>query len=170
METKLRQIAVIFLVLIQSVVFSQDLDSLFKVGFELQKKEKYVEAIALYQEILSQWVADPNATYQKALCHMRLKQSSDALPLFLELAGTRPDFIGGIYGAATAYVALGKYQEGLEYIEKAIGIEPDNAEYYLIRGQIYVGLNNTKLACADFKKAKKMGSFDAQFSIQKYCK
>jgi tetratricopeptide (TPR) repeat protein len=161
---------VILLLLSQTLVFSQDLDSLFKVGFNLQKQDKFSEAIILYQSILNQWTGDPNAMYQKALCHMRLQQSSEALPLFLTLAKNRPDFIGGIYGAATAYVALGKFQEGLEYIDKAIGIEPNNAEYFMIRGRIFIGLGNKKMACADFKKAKKLGSFDAQFSINNYCK
>ena len=167
MKTKLLILQVTMI--LSTVSFSQDVDSLLKIGYKLQNSNKYQEAIDLYNQILQNSESDANALYQKALCFMRLHQADKALPVFMKLIDNRPDFIGGAYGAATACVALKKWDKGLDYINIAIEMEKENAEYYLIRGQIYLGLNEKKKACSDFKKAKKLGSFDAKLTLKINC-
>ncbi len=152
------------------VVNAQSYDSLMKVGFDLQVIGKYDEAVKLYDQMLQTWINDPNILYQKALCLMRMSYPDQAVDLFHRITVLRPSFVGGFYGLATAYVALERWLEAYDFIEKTIALEDNNSEYYLLRGRILVGLNRTKEACKDFKRAKKMGSYDAPFLIKTYCK
>ena len=158
-----------FGLLLSSFVYSQTTDSLMKLGYELQNCSKYSEAVELYNSILTNDANNPNAMYQKALCFMRIHKAKEALEVFLKLIDTQPDFIGGVYGAATACVALKKWDTGMDYINIAIVAEPENAEYYMIRGQIYLKLKEKKRACKDFKKAKKLGSYDAKITMKINC-
>ncbi|HPW66109.1 MAG TPA: CDC27 family protein [Salinivirgaceae bacterium] len=163
----------IYVALFASIHFSlsgQNIDSLMNEGLKLQQQFKYQEAIVLYQKVLDIRPNDANGMYQKALCYMRNNEPQEALTIFLKLTTTRSDFVGGFYGAATAYSSLEKYTKAIEYIEKAMEFEPKNSEYYMVRGQIYANMGDKKSACKDFKMAKKLGNPDAKFSMQKYCR
>ncbi|HOG19796.1 MAG TPA: CDC27 family protein [Salinivirgaceae bacterium] len=163
----------IYVTLFASIHFSlrgQNIDSLMNAGLKLQQQFKFQEAIVVYQKVLDVRPNDPNGMYQKALCHMRNNEPQEALSIFLKLTSLRSDFVGGFYGAATAYSSLENYPKAVEYIEKAMEFEPKNHEYYMVRGQAYANMGDNKKACKDFKTAKKMGNPHAKFSMQKYCK
>ena len=167
----MKKVLIIVLVgiLSSSLCYSQAIDSLMNEGFKLQNTRKYSDAIEVYSSILDLDSNYCNAIYQKALCFMRTQKADEALELFLKLIDIRPDFIGGVYGAATACVSLKNWNEGMDYINIVIATEPENAEYYLIRGQIYLEMADKKSACKDFKKAKKLGSRDAKIIMKIYC-
>ena len=53
--------------------------------------------------------------------------------------------------------------------DKAIELDPKNADYYISRG--WSRLKNKKTdACADWSKAGELGNYEAYDLIQKYCK
>ncbi|MDD4746964.1 MAG: CDC27 family protein [Salinivirgaceae bacterium] len=160
---------VLLVVFSRALCYSQAIDSLMIEGSKLQNIEKYSAAIEVYNSILNLDGNHCNAIYQKALCLMRTQKASEALELYLKLIDIRPDFIGGVYGAATAYVSLKNWNKGMDYINIVITAEPENAEYYIIRGQIYLEMAEKKKACNDFKKAKKLGSLDAKIIMKIHC-
>lgn len=59
---------------------------------------------------------------------------------------------------AGAYYFYGNIQSAFEFIDKAITLNPNNAEMYSIRGQLYQEVGNHSAAQVDFEKAKKLGS------------
>ena len=63
---------------------------------------------------------------------------------------------------------LGNFEESIKYFDKAININPNNADYYLSRGFSKLKLNNKQSAYLDLKKAKELGSKDAAQAIKKY--
>jgi len=126
--------------------------------------------LGILPSLLQIWVNEPNILYQKALCLIRMNQPDEALANFHQIIALRPCFAGGYYGAATACVAMGQWEQAFDYIEKTIALDSENSEYFLLRGRILIGLNRTKEACKDFKKAKKMGNQDAPFALYNYCK
>jgi tetratricopeptide (TPR) repeat protein len=58
----------------------------------------------------------------------------------------------------------------LEYLEKALSLDPKYADAIAVRGVVYCsGTETKKQGCADLKKAKKLGCRKAQDWIEIYC-
>ena len=46
-----------------------------------------------------------------------------------------------------------RYSEALEELTEAVDLQPDNAAYYIARGQTYQGMTNHTMAIADLSRA-----------------
>jgi len=57
------------------------------------------------------------------------------------------------YKAGTKFIENMKYDDAIVQFTSAIGIEPSNADYYLVRGQAYEMLSKFDEAKADYEKA-----------------
>jgi tetratricopeptide (TPR) repeat protein len=66
--------------------------------------------------------------------------------------------------------ALKDYREALEDFTKAISFKPDYADAYLGRGTCWLNLNEKKLACRDWQKARSLGNLQAEDMIRIHCK
>jgi len=54
-------------------------------------------------------------------------------------------------------------QKAIEYLNKAIKLQPDNAETYSMRGNVYSSLGQNQLAIDDFSKAIKLNPTNADY-------
>jgi tetratricopeptide (TPR) repeat protein len=65
---------------------------------------------------------------------------------------------------------VGRFDEAISQLKKAISIDPKYGEAYRILGLCYIQKKNNQEACTNFNKAKDLGDPNAQTLIDKYCK
>jgi tetratricopeptide (TPR) repeat protein len=84
-------------------------------------------------------------------------ETSDAARLFAEAAEQLPDEAEAHYQAARAYYVQGKFAEAASLIEKAVELDPANAEYVQLRRQIRSGQfgSSTSVPVVDLGRANK---------------
>ncbi len=69
---------------------------------------------------------------------------------------------------ADTEMLLKDYKCALEHIEKSISVNPEYAGAYLTRGEIRLKMKNSKQACQDFYKAKKLGEGETKEKAEAY--
>ncbi|MBN1342762.1 MAG: tetratricopeptide repeat protein [Phycisphaerae bacterium] len=80
--------------------------------------------------------AGPEA--QAALARVLLKRQevAEGARLYARIAMERPDRADWQYQAARAYMVLGRFDQAETFIEKAVDLDPSNAAYVQLKGQI----------------------------------
>ncbi|MFB3042252.1 MAG: tetratricopeptide repeat protein [Candidatus Poribacteria bacterium] len=68
--------------------------------------------------------------YDKALTHFGSNELEAAAAVFSELVEQYPDYVDGHVGLGHAYERMGKYDEAIEAIQKAIEIDPQDSLNY----------------------------------------
>jgi tetratricopeptide (TPR) repeat protein len=63
----------------------------------------------------------------------------------------------------------GNYEKAVPTISKAIELNPENQEAYLMRGNCYIFLDRIPEACIDFHKIRCTGRVEVEEFIQSYC-
>lgn len=81
------------------------------------------------------------------------QQMEEALVFFTDLIGIDPENSGLYLARGNAYQQIGKYDESISDIDKAIELDPLVADSYYIRGLDYVQLEKWQQALNDFTKA-----------------
>lgn len=76
--------------------------------------------------------------YNLGLAYRALGETGKAKESFLDAVELKPDFVDPMYHLADIHAAEGRYEKGLEYIEKAIAADPGDAKSYYIGGQYII--------------------------------
>ena len=68
--------------------------------------------------------------YDQALAHFGNNELDEAVVVFSELAEQHPDYVDGPIGLGHAYERMGKYDEAIQAIKKAIEIDSTDPLVY----------------------------------------
>jgi restriction system protein len=68
--------------------------------------------------------------YDQALTHFANNELEEALDIFTEIVEQYPDYVDGQVGLGHAYERLGRFDEAIEAIQKAIEVDPENPLNY----------------------------------------
>jgi curved DNA-binding protein CbpA len=79
-----------------------------------------------------------------------------AFALILNNKNVPTDYYELYYGLARMYQNTGQHQKALDAAKWSTAIWPDSTDNFIIRGNSALALKNTRLACAEFRKAKKI--------------
>jgi tetratricopeptide (TPR) repeat protein len=94
----------------------------------------------------------------RAVALNQLGKTIESIEDFKSYLVLKPNDEKVLASIAIAYQSLGRYQESIEWIGKAIIEKPDFGNYYYIRSQIYNIMNQKDLALADALKARTLGT------------
>lgn len=81
-----------------------------------------------------------------------------------------PDDGVAYYNRANCKAELGDPGAAISDLDEAIRVEPKNASYYKMRGNLYYQLQQKDKACFDWRKAVELGDAKARYQIDQYCR
>lgn len=124
-------------------------------GLVYVKQKNYEEALKDFQSTVDSDPAYLNAYLQMGLLYSGDDKNDKAVECFTKALNIRKrDDL--YYERALANYSLGQFDSALSDMSAAIGMNSKRKEYYNDRGYIYLKLNNTEKARADFQKALKL--------------
>jgi tetratricopeptide (TPR) repeat protein len=126
----------------------------------LEKLRRYQEAIDCYNITLE--LDDPTsfAYLRIGKCHEKLGNLEEALSFYLKTVNEDPLLDKGWNALTEYYIRQKNYQKALYYVNKAIGIDADNANYWRKYAHINQYLSFFEEAEVGYRKAFENGSID----------
>jgi tetratricopeptide (TPR) repeat protein len=116
-----------------------------ETALELQKNEQFTDAIACYEEIISNDFFDINAHFQLGCCYLAIGQKEKAIAAFTTVIEHNPDALPGHYNLAYTYKTFGDLDKAIEIYKKIIATNPDYEPAHLGLGFAYITQGNFEL-------------------------
>ena len=127
----------------------------------LSRHVAYIEAIGpdnpeivkRYDELMKEFPKNANVPYALGKVYME-KESPKARPYLLKAVEIDPKFARAWYSLWVDDLRWGRFDEGTEYLKKAISADPQNPEYQYRYATSLMGLDQAKFTELSFKLAK----------------
>ncbi|PWG80612.1 TlpA disulfide reductase family protein [Pararcticibacter amylolyticus] len=127
----------------------------------LSVHQAYIEAVspdnpeifARYDELMKEFPQSAMVSYALAKAYLD-KESPKAKPYLLKAVATNPQFAPAWYGLWIDDLRWGNFEEGCEYIRKAIAADPTNPLYQYRYATSFMGLDQEKFTDLSFKIAR----------------
>ena len=122
-------------------------------GNSLKKEEKYTEAIEAFKKATTLRANYAEAFHQLGWCYSEKGLYNDAVAALKkeEMAGPA-DKASNDFELAYAHEQLGKYEEALSYLNKALALDADYALAYKERGTVYFKDKQYSKVLGDYNK------------------
>ncbi|MDB9389616.1 tetratricopeptide repeat-containing serine protease family protein, partial [Microcystis aeruginosa] len=136
----------------QSGVYRSLGDFSTSAGREREARENYEQALTVINQAISLVPNNPNSYNEKYAVLSRLKRYDEGLAAITQAINLAPRAAwygnrGNLYGDQQ------KYKLALDDYNKAIELNPNNANAYLNRGNLYYNQQKYELALSDYSKA-----------------
>lgn len=160
---------VIFLSLI--VLFSctdkKDIDKLnfLKKGNLAYANNNLIEAIRFYDEAIAKDSSFVDAWNNKGLAQMKQAKYDEAIYSFDRAVQYKPDYGEALLNNARANLAVHQHFAALEQLAQLAEVWPDTSLLYFTQGLIHSEMGQTNKALADFFKARKSDSANAEILV-----
>lgn len=127
----------------------------------LSAHQAYIEAIspdnpeifARYDELMKEFPQSATVPYALAKAYLD-KENPKAKPYLLKAVAINPQFALAWYGLWVDGLRWGNFEEGSEYIRKAIAADPSNPLYQYRYATSFMGLDQQKFTDLSFKIAR----------------
>jgi tetratricopeptide (TPR) repeat protein len=118
-------------------------------------KGDWDRAIEAYQRIIEDvFYGTPHfALSNMGLAYYQKKDYPEAEKHFLEALKMNPDFVNALAGLATTYVAMGRYDDAIAKLERAIRKEPKLPHLHYELGKTYQAAGNLPQARQEYQRA-----------------
>lgn len=143
-----------------------EVDALFHKGELAYNNGGYEKAIDLFTQVLADDPEYLNAYLQRGFCHSLQREYDDAVADFTAVIQRKKDHLWAYTSRGSAYGKLGKQDLAIQDFNTVLQLDPGNQEAYNNRGWAKKAQGNTKEACADWLKSKKMGNAEARIILQ----
>ncbi|MEH2242265.1 tetratricopeptide repeat protein [Nostoc sp.] len=137
----------------QAIKINRDSDKVwsYKYGI-LFYLQKYPEALVAIDKAIEYNSSDVGFYLQRSVVLNKLKRYPEALVAVTKAIEMKPLFLGYNIRVLIRY-RLKDYQAVLADLNQAIKLQPDDADSYSTRGDVYLELKNYQAALADFNQA-----------------
>ena len=108
--------------------------------------------------------------YYREQAALKAKQYQRALDDMAKAIELNPKDLTYRAELAVVNMRVGRNEEALNVLNKALEIDPGYAEGYRLVGIAYLQLKKKDEACKNFRKAKELGDPNVDALIEKYCK
>lgn len=137
-------------------------------GVARQNQGKTREAIADYEKALSMLPENRQILFNKALAEEEIKEYDASLSSFAVLLKAHPGFANGYVGRAKTYLAKGDTISAKENLDKALSLNKNLTNAYLIRADIAINSDGDYAAAlSDMDEAIKLQPKYAGFFINR---
>lgn len=164
-------VLVAFLLLQVNSSFAQKkVDDLIDQSDEKVKSKDFKGALKLLDKAVGLSAQNASLYVKRALVYRNLKKNKEALKdckKALELDGKSTD---AYYQQGMVYAAKKDFQEAVQSFQQALAIDKNYANAYLGMAVVKQEAGDAEGACEDAKKAKDMGSYEAEEFVKKHCR
>ena len=143
-----------------------DVDDLFHQGEQAYNGGGYAKAIDIYTQVIAEDPEYLNAYLQRGFCHSLQREYDAAVADFTSVIKRKKDHLWAYTSRGSAYGKLGKQDLAIQDFNTVLQLDPENQEAYNNRGWAQKAQGNTKGACADWLKSKKMGNAEAKIILK----
>jgi len=133
-------------------------------------RKKYTEALSSISFYLKYQTQDAEASYLCGLIHSKSGDKINALRYFNRAVELEPATAKFLVARAATHAEAENYQYAYSDYSKALDFNPKLSEVYFNRAKASLQLGNTKAACYDWIRAKRLNHLDAEYYIKIYCK
>lgn len=169
---------ILILALLPGLLIAQEeesADEMFDHGYKLQREQKFGEAIQAYTMALSIDDKHENSLLQRAWCYNYKGRYEKAAADYGTIIEMHPEQPYAYLSRGGAYNKLEKWDDAMADFNKVLmelnAGDKEKIEALNNRGFSKKGKGDQAGACADWKRAKKMGSDEAKVILKNnYCK
>lgn len=122
------------------------------LGNLYRSMQDYEQACKCYEQAL-RYKPMPETAYNYGLAFQALKDFSAALRVFELATRLKPDYLNAILAMAVLLDKIGNYKQALVFYQKALAIDPENADVHFSAGLVFVKLKQLKPAIASYAAA-----------------
>lgn len=108
------------------------------VALNHQKNEQFLDAIACYEEIISQDPEDFNAYFNLGCCHLAIGNRQNAIDAFAHILEIHPHAVPAQYNLGYTYKTFGDIDTAIELYKKVIEKNPDYDPAHIALGLAYI--------------------------------
>jgi Tfp pilus assembly protein PilF len=128
------------------------------LGNAYAAKQDWDKAIQAYERIAEDaFYGTPYfALSNLGLAYYHKKDFVQAEKYFNEALKLSPEFVQALGGLGMTYNAIGRYPEAVAKLSKAVQKDPNYAPLHFQLGKAYTGLNNKRMAQAEFQQVLKL--------------
>ncbi|TAL18810.1 tetratricopeptide repeat protein [bacterium] len=101
------------------------------MGTYLRKKERYVDAVASFMEMLALDPENLEAHYNIAFCAIKLKNYKMALDHAQRALDIDPQYSDALLIFGQVFTKTGRFDDAVAILERANGMDPGSADFYL---------------------------------------
>jgi type IV pilus assembly protein PilF len=137
-------------------------------------KGEWDKAIEAYQRIIEDvFYGTPHfALSNMGLAYYHKKDYAEAEKHFQEALKMNPDFVNALAGLAATYMAMGRYDDAIVKLERAVRKEPKLPHIHYELGKAYEGAGNLRRAREEYQRAVELApdsplGDDAQKALRK---
>ena len=128
-------------------------------------------AIQDYDSALKLQPRSADLYLQRGMALISLKKYKDAISMFNRAIKFKPGYYHAYYSRGRARLEMKEFKTAILDFDTAVAIKPDFEIAYFTRGIAKLELNSLlrDAACADLRKAARLGYGEAYNYIKKYC-
>ncbi len=134
----------------------KDPNALYLSGICDFEREKYPEAIELFNRVCAINPKFAGAYIHLGLCHQKLKDQGNAILNYQKSLDLDPNNLVSVANLGFIYYEQGKVAEAIPLLELALKQKPDDEEILETTGLCYVNQGNFPKALDDLEKAKSL--------------
>lgn len=122
----------------------------------LQKEGEYQELVGTFDQLIRLQPEKVDHYYNKAAALLELSRNSEALDVYRRIEQMEGPGPGLTLARQRVYQKSGQHDKALEEINELINRYPDQARYYMIRGELYDAGYRSRKALDSYQQALKL--------------
>ncbi|MGN1444238.1 MAG: tetratricopeptide repeat protein [Acutalibacteraceae bacterium] len=141
-----------------------DIQTEYDKAQALYEKGEYQKALEQFNRIAPEW-PDLSVLNYIGCCYIGTQNYEKAEEIFRSLSAKSPDWERPYFNLARALLEAGKEGEACAYLQRAIALNPSNADSYFYLGVYYRKKRQWDRALDCFLKSEKLDGRDAEVHI-----
>ncbi len=121
-----------------------------------------------FETSFNQIFRNENVNYHLGIIYAKEENHAQAIKHYDHAIRARKDD-KTYFNRAISYYEIDNFEKAINDLDRAIEVNGQNPEYYVIRGQVKLTIGQNQEGCLDLQKARKLGFKDLTSLIKQYC-
>ncbi|MEN8228146.1 MAG: tetratricopeptide repeat protein [Bacteroidota bacterium] len=131
-----------------------------EIAGKTENNDLYLKAIEYYTELAEADFGGPNTYLQIKMDYLAIGDTLKALEILHEAYEKYPDTVNIIANIADTYIIMGEFDQGIEFMEKAIENNPNIPESYYWQGRLLINKEEGEFIDRAIESYTKAGELD----------